>query len=82
MTCCVDKVASVTVSPAVTACYHHIGDVESTMPTKLLMEIAEYVDTHGSELKDWILNNKEEVMAMLADEDSTKLASSDVPSQE
>ncbi|XP_065909543.1 rifampicin phosphotransferase-like isoform X2 [Dysidea avara] len=58
------------------------GDVESTMPTKLLMEVAEYVDTHSVELKDWFLNNKEEVLTMLADKDNTELDSSAVPSHD
>lgn len=44
-----------------------LGDVESTKPTKLLMETAAYIDTHSPELKEWFLNCKEEVLALLAD---------------
>ena len=51
-----------------------LGDVESTMPTKLLMETAAYVDTHSTELKEWFLNCKEEVLALLADQNDTKMA--------
>jgi len=46
------------------------------------MEIAEYVDTHSADLKDWFLNNKEDVLTMLADKDSTKLDSPAVSSHE
>ena len=48
-----------------------LGDVESTMPTKLLMETAAYIDTHSQELKDWFLNCKEELLTALADKDGT-----------
>ena len=48
-----------------------VGDVESTMPTKLLMETAAYVDTHSPELKEWFLNCREEVLTLLADQDAT-----------
>ena len=50
------------------------GDVESTMPTKLLMETAAYIDTHSPELKEWFLNCKEEVLNLLADHDTTEMA--------
>ena len=58
------------------------GDVESTQPTKTLMKLAEYIDTHGGEgggggggggggeggLREWFLTNKTEVLDMLAQE--------------
>ena len=80
MTCCVDKVMYMYMCVFITS--NNTGDVESTMPTKLLMEVAEYVDTHSVELKDWFLNNKEEALIMLADKDRINLDSSDVPSHE
>lgn len=41
--------------------------MESTEPTKNLMRIAEYVDTHElKELRAWFVGNKEEVLDMLA----------------
>lgn len=46
-------------------CIFYLGDVESTMPTKLLMETAAYIDTHSPELKEWFLNCKEEILANL-----------------
>ena len=60
-----------------------VGDVESTQPTKMLMRIAEYVDSNGAkgegggrggggreggELREWFLNNKAEVLDLLARE--------------
>ena len=57
--------------------YMHVhvctGDVESTEPTKMLMRIAEYVDTGGrgggnAGLRDWFLSNKDEVLSLLANE--------------
>ena len=44
------------------------GDVESTEPTKSLMRIAEYIDSHEEkeELRAWFADNKEEVLDMLA----------------
>ena len=48
-----------------------LGDVESTMPTKLLMETAAYIDTHSPELKEWFLNCREEVLTLLVDQDAT-----------
>ena len=47
-----------------------LGDVESTMPTKLLMETAAYIDTHSPELKEWFFNCKEEIVTLLADQDA------------
>ena len=53
---------------------HTTGDVESTEPTKMLMRIAEYVDTGGGSevdiagLREWFLNNKNEVLSLLANE--------------
>ena len=55
------------------------GDVESTQPTKTLMKLAEYIDTHsggggggggGREggLREWFLSSKAEVLDMLAQE--------------
>ncbi len=45
--------------------------MESTEPTKALMRVAEYIDTHekGEELKVWFLERREEVMDMLAEEE-------------
>ncbi|XP_065843613.1 rifampicin phosphotransferase-like [Oscarella lobularis] len=37
------------------------GDVESTKPTKMLMSIAEYIDTSGSSLREWFLTEREEL---------------------
>ena len=53
-----------------------LGDVESTQPTKTLMKLAEYIDTHsggggggeGEGLKEWFLSSKAEVLDMLAQE--------------
>ena len=59
-----------------------IGDVESTQPTKTLMKVAEYIDTHthggeqggreggreGGGLKEWFLGGKTEVLDMLSEE--------------
>jgi pyruvate,water dikinase len=45
------------------------GDVESTEPTKMLMRIAEYVDTEVStDVRGWFMDHKDEVVAMLTDE--------------
>ena len=46
------------------------------MPTKLLMEAAAYIDTHSSELREWFLNCKEELLTLLANQDVTNMASS------
>jgi hypothetical protein len=48
-----------------------IGDVESTEPTKSLMRIAEYLDTHErkEELRVWFLEQREEVLDMLSQEE-------------
>ena len=59
-----------------------LGDVESTMPTKLLMETAAYIDTHSPELKEWFLNCKEEVSMLLADQDAVGMVASTAPSHE
>ena len=48
------------------------GNVESTEPTKCLMRIAEYVDSsehNGGALREWFLDNREEVLDMLAEEE-------------
>lgn len=58
------------------------GDVESTEPTKMLMRISEHIDTDGrTELKEWFLNNKEEVLGMLSDERDKKMSSKSTSSQ-
>ena len=45
------------------------GDVESTEPTKMLMKIAEYVDTCEHEgLRTWFLSCKGEVLSLLGEE--------------
>ena len=46
------------------------------MPTKLLMETAAYIDTHSSELREWFLNCKEELLTSLVNQDVTKMATS------
>ena len=48
-----------------------VGNVESTKPTKNLMRIAEYIDTHQlkAELKVWFLEQREEVLYMLGQEE-------------
>ena len=45
-----------------------LGDVESTEPTKSLMRIAEYIDSHqeGEELRAWFMEDKESVLDLLA----------------
>ena len=52
-------------------CILCVGDVESTEPTKSLMRIAEYIDTHErrEELRAWFLTRKEEVLDMLSREE-------------
>lgn len=47
-----------------------VGDVESTEPTKMLMRIAEHLDTSSSDLREWFLNSKEEILDMLAETSS------------
>ena len=52
------------------------GDIESTQPTKMLMRLAEYIDTSGEGegeggkggLKEWFLGGKSEVLDLLARE--------------
>eukprot|EP00118_Oscarella_pearsei_P005272 m.24046 g.24046 ORF g.24046 m.24046 type:complete len:980 (+) comp28565_c0_seq3:186-3125(+) len=41
------------------------GDVESTKPTKMLMSIAEFIDTSGSSLREWFLNDREELLHLV-----------------
>ena len=45
--------------------------MESTEPTKSLMRIAEYIDTHEmrEELRVWFLERREEVMDILSQEE-------------
>ena len=45
--------------------------MESTEPTKSLMRIAQYVDTHEKreELRVWFMERKEEVLSMLSAEE-------------
>lgn len=47
-----------------------VGDVESTEPTKMLMRIAEHLDTGSSDLREWFLNCREEILDMLAERSS------------
>ena len=50
-----------------------LGDVESTEPTKMLMRIAEHVDTASPELRSWFIKHTDDVVAMLEEEnDKTK----------
>ena len=48
------------------------GNVESTEPTKSLMRIAEYIDTCdlSDSLRPWFINNKLEVLELLASEEA------------
>ena len=63
--------------------YVCVGDVESTQPTKMLMKIAEYIDTDGAKgegggergggggggvLREWFLKSKAEVLDLLSQE--------------
>ena len=50
------------------------GNVESTEPTKMLMRIAEYVDTHSPQLREWFVSRKQEVLDMLGEEVERALA--------
>ena len=45
--------------------------MESTEPTKSLMRVAEYIDTHEmrEELRVWFLEEKEEVLELLSQEE-------------
>lgn len=54
-----------------------LGDVESTKPTKLLMETAAYIDAHSPELKEWFLNCKEEILTLLADQDTAEMTTTE-----
>ena len=45
-----------------------LGDVESTEPTKMLMRIAEHVDTSSPELRSWFVEHNDDVLAMLQEE--------------
>lgn len=47
-----------------------LGDVESTEPTKILMRIAEHVDTGPNDLRDWFMQDRDAVLDMLAQEQS------------
>lgn len=48
----------------------------------MLMRISEHIDTDGrTELKEWFLNNKEEVLGMLSDERDKKMSSKSTSSQ-
>jgi len=54
--------------PAPPPCCGCPGDVESTEPTKSLMRIAEYIDSHPEreELRAWFMEDKESVLDLLA----------------
>lgn len=39
--------------------------MESTEPTKMLMRIAEFVDTGPSELRSWFMDEKQDVIDLL-----------------
>ncbi|XP_062522219.1 prodigiosin synthesizing transferase PigC-like isoform X2 [Corticium candelabrum] len=41
------------------------GDVESTKPTKMLMKIAQHIDSTGGPLRQWFLTEREEVAQLL-----------------
>ena len=59
------------------------GNVESTEPTKVLMKIAEYVDTEGEEFRDWFLGNREECLDLLQsdkEDSAVRRSSSALPS--
>lgn len=45
--------------------HHSLGDVESTEPTKMLMRIADYIDNGPSDVREWFLNSKDEVVSIL-----------------
>ena len=48
------------------------GDVESTEPTKMLMRLAEHVDTASPELRSWFMEHGDDVLAMLEEENDKK----------
>jgi pyruvate,water dikinase len=50
------------------------GNVESTEPTKMLMRIAEYVDSHSPQLREWFVEEKTGVLDMLREEVEVSLA--------
>lgn len=66
---CVDKVSK---SPDchVIRFIGHVttGDVESTEPTKMLMRIAEHIDTGPADLREWFMEDKRGVLDLLAQE--------------
>ena len=44
------------------------GDVESTEPTKMLMRIAEYIDSSPADVRDWFMQDRRGVLDLLAQE--------------
>lgn len=70
---CADKVVVVNILRSSLSFPSLSGDVESTEPTKMLMRIAEHIDTAAhSDLKEWFTNNRDDILSMLADEKAKK----------
>lgn len=52
---------------------YFLGGVESTEPTKMLMRIAEYIDTGSDELRQWFLKEKKDVLDLLQHQQKTPI---------
>ena len=65
---CVDKVSQSPDYHVICSISHVTGDVESTEPTKMLMRIAEHIDTGPADLREWFMDGKRGVLDLLAQE--------------